>query len=974
MEWSLGVRRSVSASSFALLQAALVLLSSSAAAGADPVRVAEINPSGTFASWPSHFCRSGDRIFFFQNAYTAPVLWQSDGSASGTRTVREIPLHVDIPGATSWTDVSLLTPFDGGVYFLISHSVQDYDVLYPASDRVWRSDGTTEGTYDIFRRFPDGPAGNVGRVHDIATLGNRVVFVFSSTQDTQLWSNDGRPVGTHKIQSVSRQRRHGSELFSYRSRAYFTVGDLEHGRELWATDGTRAGTALVRNINPDGDSVPHGFAEVAGALFFAATHSASGTELWKSDGTAAGTELVADVRPGAASSAPTALTDVNGTLFFTADGGPSGRELWRSEGTAESTTLVRDIHPEMDTLASPQLLTPFRGGLFFLADDGVHGSEVWVSDGTAVGTRMLTDFVPGPDGVTAKSLLSLGDSVLFVGNDPVSNLGAELWRIDARSEGVSLVKDIREGPSGSICGALGVVLEESVYFGANDGVHGCELWRTAGSKESTSMVKDLESDRSGSIPQALRAVGDRVYFVADDGIHGRELWVTDGSAAGTVLVADVHRGRNATGPAELGRLGEDVFFFGPGNELWKSDGSADGTVAVTSLPTAPRRFTSLGDALYFVIGRTLWRSDGTGGGTVEVASFPEFFAGLTSGERLLFVVNGRTLWRSDGTAEGTFLLHGALRSQLAVTGNRVFFAAENEDFGTELWVSDGTESGTTLLDDLQPGQESSWPKHLSIVDDTLFFFADAASNDRTGLWKSDGSAGGSRFVSSLRAHTFFYSETAVVNGELFFTTQRFHGSPIDLWKSNGTAAGTVRLADGWRDLGFLLPDGPREFINVDGVLYFVGERRETGWELWRSDGTTEGTELVRDFSVGPDSSFPRELVVAGGKLFFSALDDDFGRTLWVVNPEPFVRGDVNADSGLDAADAMSILLYLFDGARITCRKTADVDDDGAIHVNDAIYLLNSLFRGGPAPAPPQGACGTDAATDRVSCAEYTACS
>ena len=72
----------------------------------------------------------------------------------------------------------------------------------------------------------------------------------------------------------------------------------------------------------------------------------TGQELWKSDGTAAGTTLVKNIRPGSGtSSSPRELTNVNGTLFFVADDGVTGQELWKSDGTAAGTVLVRDIHP-----------------------------------------------------------------------------------------------------------------------------------------------------------------------------------------------------------------------------------------------------------------------------------------------------------------------------------------------------------------------------------------------------------------------------------------------------------------------------------------------------------------------------------------------------------------------------------------------------------------------------------------------------
>lgn len=161
-----------------------------------------------------------------------------------------------------------------------------------------------------------------------------------------------------------------SATVSSGGKLFFSAYDTLHGRELWVTDGTAAGTHLVEDINPgNANSVNFYFQYYAydfkSILFFQADNGVTGTALWRSDGTKAGTWLVADLYIDNQQHTLTNFAATDSVLFFTAD----GQTIWRSNGTAGGTYSLAYFSYARE-------LTTFKNNLFFSAATGNEGEEL----------------------------------------------------------------------------------------------------------------------------------------------------------------------------------------------------------------------------------------------------------------------------------------------------------------------------------------------------------------------------------------------------------------------------------------------------------------------------------------------------------------------------------------------------------------------------------------------------------------------
>ena len=415
---------------------------------------------------------------------------------------------------------------------------------------LWLTDGTAAGTRLVLDINPGG-AGSVPR----GLVACNGVLLFSADDGVharELWRSDGTAAGTRMVKDISSFPL-GSvidPMVAVGGTVCFGGNDPVTGTELWKSDGTEAGTVLVKDIarqpSPSQSSQPSQFLVLGSTLLFTADdHAAFGRELWKSDGTEAGTVLVKDIHPGPSTSTspfPLPMVVLGARVHFAATDGTHGFELWTSDGTTAGTAMVIDLNPGQASALALSLLTPgamraFGGILLFAADDGVSGIEPWHSDGTAAGTQRLSDIAPGIAASTPHQFVVAHDTAFFVANDGVH--GAELWATDGTTSGTRLVLDANIGSASGL--GLGAQMAacgsgRRVVFAADDGSSGVEPWQSDGTATGTLRITDLCPGTTGANPVLFARLRARMLFGANDGAHGTELFALPLAAVGATLV------------------------------------------------------------------------------------------------------------------------------------------------------------------------------------------------------------------------------------------------------------------------------------------------------------------------------------------------------------------------------------------------------------------------------------------------------
>ena len=605
--------------------------------------------------------------------------------------------------------------------------------------------------------------------------------------------------------------------------------------------------ATLLEVNFSDDSYPKNLTKATNKIYFSADDGFRGRELWVYDGTTNQTRFVKDINTGnnsgiSSTSSLSNFITIGDNLFFTANDGINGEELWRSDGSTSGTYMLKDINVG-NANSSPNNFYTYNNLLFFSANNGTNGIELWSSDGTATGTNLLKDINVGNQSSTPNNFFEFNNYLYFVANNGFD--GNELWKSNGTEIGTNLLINIRPGSlSGLNFDNNSLIFDNNFYFYANNGINGNELWKSDGTASGTYLLKDINLGSNSSSNKLIGTATNGFFvFSALTNTNGNELWISDGTSTGTSLLKDINLGNlSSLFAPEFININNEVYFKADnsinGEELWKTNGTVSGTQMVKD---------------------------------IYLGQSPSNITYLTKfNNNLIFSAkNNNTynkLWRSDGTNLGTIELKDINLNQtsnselkfLEFNGNIFFTGGKDSLNGNELWKTDGTSNGTNIVYDIYKkwGVITSGQSDFTKFNDKIIF---AGTNGLSGIepFISDGTISGTKIIKDIIPG----SSSSIWNSQdnrpfftqagnyVFFKASNGSGSGIELFRTDGTEEGTFMVKDIAIGNTSSIDNFPT-FFGHNGIFYFKANDQVHGDELWRSDGTSEGTFMLKDILPG----------------------------------------------------------------------------------------------------------------------------
>lgn len=783
----------------------------------------------------------------------------------------------------------------------------NHDMYFQATtetsgQEIWKMDGNTN---EISILKDINPGNNNGITSSLTSasviLNNSLYFnANDGNSDGEIWKTDGTRDGTSKVTSFLNTEV--SQLTLVNNRFFFL---MQHSSflQLWVSDGTSDGTRIAKDSLYNWNEITFQGKYNDLFVFTFQPKGSNQSKVWRSDGTSDGTFPITDEIDGNGSvnhgtSGLSQFIEFNDELYFV-----SRYSLYKSDGTYENTVPITTVHDCSNDFIEYADVVAVNDKLYFsFFDLDYYRLFIWESDGTSEGTKKVYD-QSGSRYYTTSNLLAGDNSIIFCGSN--NSGGTSLISMNLNDYNLTYIKELQDTlnvPRFSFSNTRDLCKMNYLY----DGKLFCSSptrsnlrkhWISELTAETTSVIQSLSSS-------TLFNFNNGVYFAMTVGDEGTELWTLNEDKTDPVLVKNINTSKNGITVNQMLSINSQLLFSADGSvdgkdvgeELWTYNGnnvSILKDIMAGSTGSYCKSYTYIEDKLYFLAydsihGIEIWKTDGTESGTTIVydiiegrSSTPIEFLTAFKDEIYFFITERNNyhiqLYKTEGdTIE--FVKDLGVNSynvpyeviNMKACGNYLYFVAYGA--GEDLWISDGTENGTYKLNDL------GYCQNLTNVNGRLFFSGSQTYKGDIELWSVNTPGDSATLVKNINIESSSDPADFInYNGVLFFSAFT-SVSGREIWKSDGTANGTVQIAD--INPGTNTSILEANFTISNNTLFFAANDGSNGYELWKTTGEASTTKLVKDINTGSSSSFPSQIVAINDSIYFQAYEAEYGYELW----------------------------------------------------------------------------------------------
>lgn len=616
-------------------------------------------------------------------------------------------------------------------------------------------------------------------------LNNKLYFVFQQ----KLYVSDGTATGTIQITNVTNV---GNYIFENNGFIYFFGNNNNYGREIWKTDGSVAGTTVVKDINPGiNSSIIYGYEKMyqfSNKIVFIAMDGNSNLGLWSTDGSSINTTSFYPI--------------INNSIFydfdfqnydkllFTVNG-----NLWKTDGTTVGTSLIYNNIPPINKLTyyknkiyidttsnlfyvnqSDQVnfLTNSSGTVFqtispsnngnYLALRGYNNnsSPIYFFDDSNI-LQTNIKFTNDTNFIEYQNRLIFSGYIESYQDFYTTYKNTELFSYDPLNNISKIEKDLIYGSSGAPRNYTEINGE--VYFQSRDGYY-YQIYKLDTNNNIVKLSSNLTEDFINDTVEfnSLIVSGNFIYF------HNNNLYrtniITHSSEQisppvnekiyGTYTVNSnkviVKTFNNTDNYMRIWSLENNSTNFSLLLEKYVSN--------MPSLSNVDKDFVKTDSGIYFkMINNStteIWKSDGTLNNTIEITdigsiyAFKSFLGSL--GNKVIYANNPTTslqnseLYYIDDSNNQNFLIKNNYRfihgNSFVVSNKLYFFTSNTNGFYTEIHSTDGTLQGSQLI----TTSFFTGENYITKCGNQNYFIGKSGGNQTHGIFKTDGTAAGTSLV------------------------------------------------------------------------------------------------------------------------------------------------------------------------------------------------------------------------------------